>query len=135
MNLEYFGLFNERRPMRVSVNFFMDDAVDIGLKDRVVKAMMKSRLRAANLLATPAKGMAPFHLYAAIALEGPSYSIDLKFLKWVTDDFGNRGLAGTWSICAIGELGRDHKEIMATLEQMVRKFVADFQRVNKKAAD
>ena len=133
-----FELFNACRPMMLVVEVVPSDAQTFELTERVQLAV-ESRLRAARLYTESWEKANFVHLSIGINVLGPTYSIDVKYWKWVTDPVNNsNGRATTWSTGGIGRLGardRDPAFIIQDLSSRLDEFLANYLRVNDPACN
>lgn len=124
-----FGLYASCQPMNLVIGDLTDDGVKIGLTKDAIEAAAESRLRAARLYKD---GTAPSALMVSINVLGSAFSIDIDFVKWVTDMHGKAGPARTWNSGSTGTHGPGGKNyIMSSLSQHLDKFILRYLQVNE----
>ena len=133
-SLERFKLFNACRPMQLAIEVD-DDAEASGLTESALQVTPESRLRAARLY-TENYIKADFSfLYVNLNVVGQAFSISVEYWKSVTDAFGERSEAMTWSTRGTGTYGSDAGFIVSGISQYLDKFLAAYLRVNEEACE
>ena len=129
-----FELFNECRPMDLTVEDYEDDAgwTDIGLTVDRIQTMAESRLRAARLYDATAFPI----LYVNLGVSSSSFSLGVKYRKVVYDRVsGETNYATTWDIGSVGTHGGDAGFILQGLSEYLDRFILEYLRVNEDACD
>ena len=130
-----FKLFNACRPMRLVIARLHDDTPAIGLTENALQAAAESRLRVARLYTEDKQKADTAILFVNVNVFRRAFSVDVQYLKLVTDAFGATFPAVTRSIESTGMHGGDAGYIVQTLSQDLDKFLADYLRVNEAACE
>ena len=82
---ERFQLWNECRPMRLSVERLPKDAATIDLTTGAIEITVRSRLRAARLYSNDGPDDAGTYLYVNVNVVNPAYGINVEYRKFESD--------------------------------------------------
>lgn len=112
------------------------DAQAVGLTEERIQLAVESRLRAARLYTESEKKANFAHIYIAISVIGPAFTIHMGYRKWVTDLANNsNGRATTWAAIYTGTHVGDADFIIQSLSSLLDRFLAGYPRVNESACD
>ena len=127
-----FQLFNECRPMRLTVERLPADAAEIDLTEAAIQAAVESRLRSARLYDADADP----YLYVNVFVVGRAYAFDLEYKKVVYDQVSTElGFAATWKSGNVGTHGGGAAFILSNLAGHMDRFLVEYLRVNESACD
>ena len=130
---ERFELFNACRPMEVLIETLPSAAADIGLTEEALQAAAESRLRAARLYTDDDEKSDFASLYVNVSVTGKAFSVWVWYNKVVTDAFDEPGRAMTHASGFMGPHGRNQRNVVGTLSQLLDDFLAVYLRVNEPA--
>ena len=123
-----FQLFNECKPMRLTVEGLPDDAGKIRLTQEQVRTAVESRLRSARLYDA---AELPY-LYVNVNVFGPAFGVRVEYNKYFLDTAsGEFGMATTWNTGGTGTHGGDAGFILSAVSQHLDKFLVEYLRVNE----
>ena len=147
-----FNLWNRCEPMPLHI-LVSEDAIEIGVTEKIVTIAVRSRLRAARLYLpepepwdwekNPQMPLAELmrnleHMISGLQVEilvaGSVFVLKLEYHKAVTDEASDvRGFVATWTDGTFGKHGRDSDFILASLSQKMNVFIDEYLRVNASA--
>ena len=131
---ERFELFNQCRPMGLTVEGLSKDAGKINLRKSQIQAAAESRLRAARLY--DSDELSSSWLYINISIVGRAHGVFLMYNRFLSDpDNGTDGDAVTWYSGNAGTHGNNPHFILSILSEHLDRFIADYLRVNHPACE
>ena len=129
--LARFQLFNECRPIYLTVEGLHSDAAAIDLTLERISTLAESRLRAARLFTDY---LLRTYLYINVNVSGFAFSVSVEYHKWLFDQISDETWsARTWNDSTTGRHGGDGGYIMQTLSESLDLFVLEYLRVNEDA--
>ena len=129
-----FELFNECRPMDLTVEDYEDDAgwTDIGLTVDRIQTMAESRLRAARLYDATVLPYLDVNVHVARG----GFSLRVNYRKRLYDPVSDESFyATTWTIGGTGTHSGDAGFILQSLSEHLDGFILAYLRVNEDACD
>lgn len=129
-----FRLFNECRPMTLSVEGLRDAVKEIGLTEERLRLATESRLRAARLYTDSSEAASSANLYVNVNVVSRAYCISLEYGKEVFDPATFHSVPTmTWNSGSTGTYGLDAGFIVQNLSEHLDRFLAAYLRVNEPA--
>jgi len=126
-----FSLWNDCKPVDLTVQYLHKEAADIGLTREEVEAAVRSRLRAARLYDPDEKRV---YLNVQVSVLGVAFGIDLSLMKIMIDLVsGEHGFAATERIRIIGINGQGSGYVLSNLSKQMDQFIDEYLRVNASA--
>ena len=129
---ERFQLFNECRPMFLSVTPYEGDAdyAAIGLTTDRIQTMAESRLRAARLYDADAETI----LSVFVRVSSRAFTSEVSYYKPLYDVVSDvTAYAKTWIKSSVGTHGGDAGYILQGLSEKLDEFILEYLRVNEAA--
>lgn len=124
-----FELFAACQPTALIVEGLRHE--DVITKSAIQNAA-ESRLRAARIYTD--LGISTPYLYINVNVgAGPAFGIHIEFKKWMSDEYGNDGLAAAWSTGTTGTHGGDGSYILSIISEHMDKFIVEYFRANDEA--
>ena len=148
-DMKKFGLYNGCLPMSLLVENLPPNAEEVGLTKEAIQNALESRLRASRLYLTPENKPKSFarakllfsslsgefwetRLYARVSLFNRSFSIELKYEKYVPDSLsGFYAYATTWEKSMLGTSDKDAGYILNGLAELTDMFLVEYLRANE----
>ena len=131
---ERFQLWNECRPMRLSVERLPKDAATIDLTTGAIEITVRSRLRAARLYSNDGPDDAGTYLYVNVNVVNPAYGINVEYRKFVKDFATTLAYrTTTWEVGLTGTHGQDSNSVLSSVAHSTDLFIDEYLRVNADA--
>ena len=124
-----FALFNRCRPMRLEVDVAdLDNKEEQGLRQDV-RIAAKNQLLSAKLYN---ENKPRAKLSVRVSIVGGLTTVDVQYYKTVTDEFGNKGAAVTWTAERTSMHGQNPVRIVKTV---VNDFLIEYMDANRPQCD
>ena len=125
-----FRLFDDCRPMDVTVETLPPDAKQLGLTEYSLRAAIESRLRAARLFDDETSS----YLYLNVNVIGGAFNILLSYKKSVCDLASVECFAtSTWNVGVTGTHGDNAGYVRSAVSEYMDTFILEYMKVNEEA--
>ena len=130
-----FTLFNACRPVTLKLTPLPQDAGAPGVTAEAVRAAAAGRLRKAGIYEPDATKTGPAFLLIDIKLSGRVYVVGIEYHKPLRDEYGHRGVAGTWTSLTVGAIGvgPGPSEPLELIGWLLDGFVSEYLQANQTA--
>ena len=133
-SLARYRLLTKCEPVTLLVEEVSDAAKAISLTRQRIYSMAESRMRAARMYTDDVDQliMHGYALHISIIVNQTAFSLDLQFLKWLTDPTSEQShLAATWETGFLAMHGGNAAIIMQLLSERLDRFILEYLRVNE----
>ena len=129
---DLFQLGTRCQPIDLVVEYLSQDAAAIGLAQRSIETLVRSRLRAARIydesVPTP-------YLYVNVNVSGLAFNISVQFKKLLCDTDSTPSIpicriATTWDMGGTGTHGQNSQYILQVIPGYIDRFIDEYLRVN-----
>lgn len=124
-------LFNDCGPMGLVVEELSDDAIDIGLTEKALRAVTESRLRAARLYTKDLPRENGAMVFVKVHVAGGAFDLSIRYNNVDTDPLGTRSRSATWSTTDTHH--GNAQRIVLSMSQHLDEFLAEYLQVNELA--